>query len=245
MIYLRGMRRIAALLLGVTASACAASAGPAGAQDTPREPLRTIDVTGEATVLRAPDRAAVDLAVETLAPTAHDARAGNAAAMTAVLDALDGIGVERSDVRTVSVSLSPRYRRSPDDPEPTIAGYQAVNRVSVRIGVDRVGQVVDAAIGAGANRVTGIRFELSDPEAAYHAALEAAVANARREAETLAAALGETLGPVIRVSTGGASAPALQGAMAQSARIESLPTPVEPGELEVRATVHLTFRLDS
>lgn len=245
MIYLLGMRRFAAILLGVTASACTATAGPVGAQDTPREPLRTIDVTGTATVLRAPDRATVHLAVETLAPTAREARAGNAATMTTVLDAVERLGIDPTAVRTVAVSLSPRYRRGPDVEEPTITGYHAANRVEIGVGVDSVGQVVDAAIDAGANRVTGIQFELSDPEAAYHTALERATARARRDAETIAAALGETLGPVVRASTGSAPSPVSRARTMEAGRIENMPTPVSPGELEVRATVHITFRLGS
>lgn len=244
MIYLLTMRRFIAIVLGLTASACSTAAAPAGAQDAPREPLRTIDVTGTATVMRAPDRAAVHLAVETVAETARAARRGNAEAMTAVIDALEGLGLEPAAIRTVSVSLNPQYQRGRDVDSPTIVAYQAANRVRVRVDeIDRVGRVVDAAVASGANRVTGIQFELSDPEAAYHEALERAVAEARREAETLARALGETLGPVIRVSTGGFRGPIPQGRGRTSVQMEAVSTPIEPGELEVRATAHITYRL--
>lgn len=219
---------------------------PVAAQEPAPEADRTLDVSAEATVTRSPDQAVVGLAVETVARTAQAATAGNAEAMNAVLDALEGLGIPRDAIQTESISLSPRYDRSDAAQEPTITGYQAMNRVRVPVDeVDRVGAVVDAAVSAGANRVLGIRFELADPESAYHDALEQAIAMARREAETAAAALGEPLGPAIRVSTGGVRAPAPEGPMPEMMMRNQASTPVQPGELEVRATVHITYRLGS
>lgn len=240
------MSRIAAVLLGLVVSACTSGMAPVAAQETAPEADRTLDVSADATVTRPPDRAVIRLAVETVARTARAATTGNAEAMTAVLDALDELGIPRDAVQTEAVSLSPRYDRSDGSQEPTITGYHAVNRVSVPVeDVDRVGAVVDAAVDAGANRVLGIQFELADPEAAYHDALEQAIAMARREAETAAAALGESLGPAIRVSTGGVRAPAPQGPVPEMMMRAQASTPVQPGELEVRATVSITYRLGS
>ncbi len=247
LVYFPGMIRFAAILLGLLVSACSSAAVPATAQDpdpAPERPYRTVDVSADATVLRAPDRAVVRLGVESTARTAQGATAANAEAMTAVVDALEGAGIPPAAIRTEAISLSPRYERGGG--EPTIIGYQASNRVSVRVAaIDRLGRVVDAAIGAGANRVEGIEFGITDTEAAYHEALERAVAKARREAESLARALGETLGPPIRVSTGGVRAPATQGPMSEMLRAQATVTPVQPGELEVRAVVHITYRLGS
>ena len=164
--------------------------------------------------------------------------------MSRVIAALEQLGIERSAIRTESITLSPRYRRGPEVEEPTIAGYEAGNRVSVRVDrIDEVGRVVDAAIEAGANRVDGIRFELAEPEAVYREALRDAVARARREAEAIADAMDETLGPAIRVSTDGIRIPVPERPMA-FARMEAAPTPVEPGDLEVTASVHITYRLE-
>jgi uncharacterized protein len=106
-----------------------------------------------------------------------------------------------------------------------------------------VGRVVDAAVQAGANRVTGIHFELSDPQAAYHEALRLAVARAGEEAGVVAAALGERLGPAMQVSTGGAQPPR---PMMEAARMDmavAAGPPVQPGEMEVHAMVSITYRL--
>lgn len=240
------MLRIAAVLLGFVVSACSSAMAPVAAQTPAPDTGRTLDVSAVATVTRAPDRAVVSLAVETLATTAQAATRANADAMASVLDALEALDIPSSSVHTRSISLSPRYERTSGE-EPTITGYQAVNHVTVPVPeTDRVGRVVDAAVEAGANRVTGIRFELSEPESAYHDALEQAIAMARREAETAAAALGETLGPVLHVATGGVDSPAPEGlVVGMGMRAQDAPTPVQPGDIEVRATVRITYRLGS
>jgi uncharacterized protein YggE len=110
--------------------------------------------------------------------------------------------------------------------------------------VDAVGAVVDAAVAAGANRVMGIQFEISDPDAAYHEALREAIARARAEAEVAASALGETLGPPLQVSTGGFQPPIpMVRPMAMAEARDQASTPVAPGEVEVRASVSIAWRL--
>ncbi|MFW5947387.1 MAG: SIMPL domain-containing protein [Gemmatimonadota bacterium] len=220
---------------------------PAGAQEPAPDSPSTLSVSAQATVTRAPDRARVHLAVETVAATAREATDANAASMTAVLDALARLGIDPDDVRTQSVTLNPRYDRGAEDREPAIVGYQAANRVTVPVTpVDDVGPVVDAAVAAGANRVTGIEFEIGDPEAAYHEALRRAIARAQRDADVAAAALGQPLGPAVSVSTGGLDAPVPRPMMeAMDLNLRAAGTPVQAGELDVRAFVSITYRLGS
>ena len=93
----------------------------------------------------------------------------NAAAMQKIFAALDSAGIERKHVQTVRFDVSPVYddggpqRRAP----PTITGYRASNQVRVEVlGVDKVGGVLDALVGAGANDVGRISFEIAEPAAA-------------------------------------------------------------------------------
>jgi uncharacterized protein len=214
---------------------------------TPDSP-RVIQVSARATVQRAPDRAVVQLAVETLAETAADATASNAATMERVLGALRQLGIPEARIRTTRIELHPRYDHRREAVQPVIIAYQAVNQVVVRLDdIAQVGRVIDAAVAAGANRVTGISFELSDPDAAYHEALRIAVGRARAEAQVVADALDETLGPPLQVSTGGLQLPPPQARMeAMRMEMDVAPvTPVQPGELDVHATVSITYRLGS
>lgn len=243
------MKPLSLVLVALSFSACSANPEPIAAQSIPpaAEPPPSVSVSATATVRRTPDRAVIQLAVETFAPTARSASDQNAALMESVLAAVREQGVPSSSMRTLRLELQPRYdnRR---DVEPEIVGYRAVNQVTVRLDeVERVGGVVDAAVEAGANRVTGIRFELTEPEAAYHDALRQAIARARAEAEIAASALGRRLGDPLQISTGGFDAPSPQFRqdLMAAQTMESAAPPVEPGELEVRATVSIVWRLGS
>lgn len=245
------MTRLACLLASLAVAACAHAPAPAAAQvPAPEAQPRTISVNATAEVRRAPDRAVISLAVETTAATAAEASSRNAEQMSRVLEAIRRLGIDREDIQTRRVELSPRYERMQpgrEDQQPRIAGYVATNQVVVTVDdIGMVGQIVDAGIAAGANRVSGISFELRDPEAAHHEALRLAVQRATREARVVAEALGEPLGPALTVSTSAYMPPPQP--MAMRARVEAfdaqqMPTPVEPGELDVQATVSITFRI--
>lgn len=243
------MNRLACILSALTLSACASGAAPAAAQvPTPEDQPRTIHVNAVGEVRRTPDRAVISLAVETTAPTAAEASNRNAEAMNRVLEAIRRLGVDRNLIQTQRLELNPRYQRDDramQNQEPRIVGYIAVNQVVVTVDdIGLVGQVVDAGIGAGANRVNGIGFQLRDPEAAHHEALRLAVQKARREAQVVAEALGEPLGPALSVVTSGYYAPPPQPMMdVRMERAAAMPAPVEPGELDVQASVSITFRI--
>jgi len=241
---------VPALAVGLLLPACAARAQEPGAAPAPPRD-RTITVTGTGVVEREPDQAVIMLAVETSAQTADAAARANAETMERVIAALRRLGLTQDRIRTVSYQLHPEYARDEPRPgqsyEPRVVGYRAMNMVRVTLDeIARVGEVIDAALGAGANRVTGLSFQLRDPERARNDALALAVQNARAEAQTLASALGETLGPALDVSTTGRVPPPVPYMMDTAARAEVLSamvTPIEPGTLRVEATVTIVYRL--
>lgn len=242
------MKPLTTVLIALIVGGCSVHPQPAVAQvHTPTtDMVPTLQVSANATVRRTPDVAVVQLAVESVAATAREATAQNTAAMEEVLRAIRAQGVPDSNIRTQRLELQPRYRdRRAGDPE--IIGYRALNQVTVRLDdVTATGPVVDAAVRAGANRVTGIHFELADSQSAYHEALREAIAKARAEAEVAASALGQRLGEPLNVSTGGHHVPMPQyrmESMAVAAMDQGAPPPVEPGEVAVQATVSITWRL--
>lgn len=237
------------LLLLIPAAAFAQE--PPTAQIVPETHTLTVAATG--TVQRTPDRAVVRLAVESFGATAEEASAENARLMDAVIAALRRLGVHDNQIRTVVLRIDPEYdynRDSPRQPgQDHLIGFRARNTVQVTVDeIDRVGEIVDAAIGAGANRVDGLSFQLRDPDEARRAALVQAIATARAEAETAAAALGRRLGPALTVSTTGSLPVPVRADYAMAARagsIENLPPPpVQSGEINVQATVMIVYRLE-
>lgn len=225
----------AMLVLGAAAFAGVGLPEPAQSQSPTDEPDRnTITANGAGVVTTVPDRAAFSFGVQSEGRTAAAALAANDADMRRVVAALRGAGVAAADIQTQNVSLSPRT--SEDGGE--ILGYTAVNSVSAQIrNLDRAGAVIDAAVGAGANQVSGPSLFRGDQTQLYRQALRAAVADARASAQTLAEAADLTLGRVVAVTeTGGGPVP-----LAAAGRDAAASVAIEPGTQDVHATVSVTF----
>jgi uncharacterized protein len=219
-------------------------AGALRAQD-PAAPVIRVSATGEAR--GEPDEAWVDLGVETQAPTARAAAEANAAAMQRVIDALVRAGVPRSQVETQGYSVSPEYEGDPEGREPRLRGYRVSNVASAHtLQVASVGALLDAGLAAGANRVNGVRFGVRDADALRTRAVQDAVRRGRAEAQTLATALGVALGPILEASTAFAPVRPYPVVMARQMEMAAAaPTPINPGEQTISATVTLTFRIGS
>lgn len=204
-----------------------------------------LEVSGTAQVSVPADRARVVFAVETEGQTAGQASTANAERMTAVLEAVRGTGSAGLTVETHGYTLQPEYARPAGEPRdaPTIAGYRAQNHVAATTSdPDAVGAIIDAAIGAGANRVASLTFEASDTQQARQEALRLAVARARSEAEAMANALGVPLGPPMEVR-GGANVPGPPPLYRAAMMEAAASTPVEPGQQVVTANVTIKYRL--
>lgn len=215
--------------------------------DAPRQEIERgfIEVQGSATVSVPSDMARVTFAVETRSVTAADAAAENADLMDAVLRNLRAGGFSGLRLETFGYTLRPEYSFS-DERARTIEAYTALNNVQATVGeVDEVGGVIDAAIAAGANRISSISFDAEDTSDARARALAEAVENARAEARVIAEALGRELGPAVEVR-GGAEQPSPQPIMyeAMTMRSDAAPTPIEAGERTVTANVTVRFGLE-
>lgn len=212
----------------------AATVAPAAAAAT-----RLIIAIGSGSVNARPDRAIVNVGVQSRATTAQAAHDHNNQAMQAVVDAIKAIGIPQSAIRTGGVSLYPTT-----DQQNAINGYTATNQVAVTLdNVDQAGTLLDTAVRAGANMAGDIQFTMKDPGALRDQALTAAIADAKAKAATLARASGMTLSGIISVSESGAGqpvtrAPAGLGGGAPDAA-------VEPGEVTVTAQVAVTFEASS
>ena len=201
---------------------------------------KTLQVTGVGTVTAAPDQAVLVLGVQTQAVSATQAAGDNAAAMTKVMEALGSIGIDKNSIETVSYTLSPVYENNPDQTTPSkIVGYSAINTIQVTIqDFSLVGKAIDAAVSAGANEVQGIMFQFSNAKLAtlQKQALGQAIQDADGQARTMALSLGVSIVGPISVTPGFNFQPNYQRLSASSQ-----PTPIQPGTLQVTATVQVTY----
>ncbi len=194
-----------------------------------------------------PDRARIDVAVETRAATASAAAAENARITTAVLAKIKTLGILDAQLGTSGYNVNAEYDYSRDAGRPRIIGYIARNTIRVEVRrIDQAGAVIDAGMSAGANNVHGLHFYSSNVDAARGRALAQAVQKARADAEVMAAAAGGRLGTLIELSS---SSYTPQPPMPYMARMEvsaqANPTPINPGEQTLMVTVSARWRFIS
>jgi uncharacterized protein YggE len=204
---------------------------------------RTVSVEATATVKVPNDSATVGLGV-TLERGSRGAALGAVSAkLKRVIGAVQKIpGVGAGDVQTGRVSV--RKSGAPGKPL-----YRASEGISVTLHEpSQAGELINAAVAAGATGVSGPNYFIGDEEAAYATALAAAFDKAKAKAQTLAAQAGATLGPALAINEGGNAeilpydqAKAAPESGAAGGEAEAPPT--KPGESTVRATVGVVFGL--
>jgi hypothetical protein len=204
----------------------------AGAQDAP-EATDSITVSGVGTVDSVPNEAQMSFGVESRGATARAAMSANADAARKVINALRQAGAR--ELATQYVSVYPVTGETGG-----ISGYSASNSVSAVADVADTPGVIDAAVAAGANTISGPGLSSSNTEALYRQALAKAVDEARGRAQVLAKAAGRSLGTITSIVEGSAGSP--QPYYAERAALDSA-APIVPGQQETTATITVTFSL--
>ncbi|MCW1951648.1 MAG: SIMPL domain-containing protein [Octadecabacter sp.] len=236
------MRSYIALSLLTATLAVAAFAAPVAAQE------RSITVTGRGEISVEPDMATVIVGVQTEAEVAATALDKASAATAAILATLDGEGVLADDIRSGAIRLNPRYSQRVLASGTQISGYQAVNSVEVRVNdLDRLGSLLAAVVGDGANRLDGVRFGLQNPAEATDEARRRAVAEGARLAALYAEAAGVTVGALQMLSeVGGGGYRPMEAETRQMELAASSPqydVPVSPGKIELNAAVVMVYAI--
>jgi uncharacterized protein YggE len=214
-----------------------------------RMPQRsTVRSHGQASVSVKPDQVRVDVGVVSQAPTAQAAGAQNAKQLADVLAELKKALGPAAEIRTTNYSLQPLYKSDRTGSAPVIVGYSASNTVQVKLDeVAAAGKIIDVATKTGANNIHGVYFTVKDEQRVRAEALKQAAAQARTNADAIASALGLKAVRILSVDDG---QPVIVQPLRQmmdmgeaSAMRAAVPTPVEPGSIEVRATVTVTVEV--
>jgi uncharacterized protein len=211
----------------------------------------TISVQGTGQVSVQPDRGIVTIGVITQATTAQTAAQNNAATSSSVITALNGIGIDNSNIQTSYYYLSPQYSWSSG--VSTLTGYQVTNEFRVTVVASgqtiqqlgtSIAKVIDTATASGANQIYGVEFTASSDalQQAQLTALRDATLDASQRAHTIASALGVNITGVVSVTTNPVyPQPIYFGVTALAADVT---TPILPPQsLTVTATVQATFSI--
>jgi hypothetical protein len=213
-------------------------------QAPPPAPVPHIRVHGEATVSAQPDRVQMDVGVISQAATSLAATEANNKQSNAVIAELHRL-LKAGNIKTVNFSVNPNYQYPKDGSPPTISGYTANNTVRLELDdLKLLSQVIDVATRSGANNVNRVTFALRDESKARAEALGKAADEARAGAQALAQRLKVKLGRLLAVEEEQpvVVSPGRQVELsAKPSASES--APVEPGTIEIHASVSLTFEV--
>ncbi|WP_088239901.1 SIMPL domain-containing protein [Calothrix rhizosoleniae] len=201
---------------------------------------RTLTVNGRGMETVATSHSQVNVGIEIQAKTAADAQKQVAMRSSAVVKYLKDRKVEK--LQTTGISLTPVYKYTNNTQQ--LIGYKATNRVSFRVDTDKIGNILDGVVKAGATQINNINF-MAKEEAiatARKKALQAATQDAQSQAQTVLTSLNLTAKEVVNITinSGSTSPPPIFRANVAASRTEAS-TPVIGGEQQVQASVTLTI----
>ncbi|GAA6527269.1 SIMPL domain-containing protein [Intrasporangium sp. DVR] len=202
---------------------------------------RTLTVVGTGTASVAPDVVRLDLRVGHDAGDVAAALTGASEGIAAVGGVVRASGVADADIRTLDVSVSQRY-----DHTGAPVGFTAQQRLRVTVRrLESVGAILEAAAGAVGNAllVDQVRLDVADRSQGLATARDAAFAEARAKAEQYAGLSAAELGDVLGVVESGAVPFQPASSLSFAARDMAAGMPVEGGDLELGASVTVTWQL--
>jgi uncharacterized protein YggE len=224
-------------------------AGAADAAD--RKPI--ISVTGDAVVMVTPDRVVLTVGVSTRDSILATSKKMNDEKCARLLDALGRMDVDMNDVQSDYVKIEPRYEYGT-----TFLGYD-VNKIYVITirDVERFEEILTSALESGVEYVHGVSFLTSELKSYRDRAREEALRAAREKAEKMSAVLGQKIGRPESIDErashwfssygtrwGTGRAPVLSQTVVQTDTRGGLGGTFEPGKIEVKSTVAVTFALE-
>jgi uncharacterized protein len=203
-----------------------------------------VELTVNESVEAEPDIVTIGAGVTTQARTAVEAMRTNATAMQSVVDRIKALGVPERDIQTTGINLGAMYDYNQQTQRQVFRGYQASNRVSVKLrDVQRTGEVLDALVAAGATDLSGPEWSIDDDTAARAQARRQAMETARAQALEYARAAGFSDIRLLEVSETIARQPPMPFLGAVRAEAADASTPVQPGMVQAAVTVRVTYEM--
>lgn len=199
----------------------------------------TMTLNGTGIIKVQPDIAVVILGVVTEGMELRSTQQENAEKIRRIIDTLIRMGIEERGIETESYSVVPQY----DYLEGTqvFRGYRVTNNLKITVrDINRVGEIIDAAVTSGANIVYSVNFTIADPSNAYRRALSQAIIDAIYKASTIE----QTLRIIVDKTPSTIQEESVDMGIVRE-RDEFLApiaaTPIVSGEIEIIARIKATF----
>jgi hypothetical protein len=211
---------------------------------------RTLNVSGNGTVYLTPDIAYITIGVHTEDPNLATAVSKNNTQAQGLVDALTNAGIAAKDIQTSNFSVYNNNNNNQGFDKttglPITGGYYAVdNTVNVTVrDLSHLGSVLNTAVGAGANNINSISFDVADKTTAMEQARQKAMANASSLATELAKTAGVKLGEIQAISYSDNSPLSYYGmGGGGGAAAPNASVPIQPGQTQISVTVSVTYAL--
>lgn len=233
--------------------------GSGESSGSPRGRSITVRAVGETS--GEPDLAILQLSVEARGDRALAVRSELATDADALVAALKDEGVPENNITTERFQIRERIDRRAADRDGVAFGgdipdeyryYEGTHAYRIELeDTDRVGTVIDAAVGAGADEIGRVTFTLSDEKRSTlrEEALTKAVENARSEAETIAEGVGATVVEVTIVDASGGQITPIRREMLESDAAAGAPEEVQPptqvevGDVTVTVSIQVQYKI--
>lgn len=229
----------------VAAGLAAAAPGVMAHGDKPEQP--SIHTTGKGEAMAEPDRAWVQMGVESTRKELADAQSDVDASVQRFLKLTDELGIARKHVQSAQLSVSPQYEWTDKPRKRNLVGYRVSRGLTVDLRkLELLGALLTRALKLGVNQSSGPQFDHTDRDALYRQALALATVDAHTQAQTMASALGVGLGPALELSAHGQSQPRPVQAMAMrmaSDESSGAEQSYEAGQIVVQAQVNAKFAM--
>ncbi len=213
--------------------------------EAPEVQKTIIAVNGNGEIKTVPDTANIVFNVTTKEKEATSAQAKNEEIVKLLIETMLADGIAQKDITTKGMSLYEQYDYSKS--EPVLTGYEASSRVEITIReVENIGAIIADALAAGVTNYDGLSFSAMDTEQAYDKALEAAVTDAQRKAEAIAAAAGHELVGIMKIEEQSQGDPMVmyeRAASTASGIAAENADGISTGEVTTRARILVTYEI--
>lgn len=208
---------------------------------------RTITVSGDADVKKAPDKADINISIQEENKSLDEARRLTDAQLKSLYRIAKETGIPEKDMQTSYSSVQPVYDYH--NGKQTFRAYSVNHQIQVTLNkVDQVGVLTEKLLNARIDNIDNVQYGLQNEDSARDEALKKALTKARAKAQSMASTLGESLGRVMQINESGVSfqpIPMMMRAKGTQDAVVAMESAASPptGEIAVNANVTVTFAL--
>ena len=217
----------------------------------------TITVSGYGETASVPDIATFTFSIVSEKSTVALAQADATAKANAATKYLKDAGIADKDIQTSGYSVNPQYDYvqgactngyCPGGKQ-VLRGYEVRQTTTVKVrDTAKAGDVLSGVGSTGATEVSGLQFTFDNPHQGQDEARAAAIADAKKQADTLAKQLGVSIVRVVSFNENGGGYPTpmyarASGAANQALDLKAVAPEISVGENKVTSNVSVTYEI--